>query len=223
MISACLPLSARTFTSADGSRTMEAELFSYNPSNDTVVIQIDGQSSRTTTKASLFSEKDQDFFTEFLRKKEKFTALQVDSKVESESFESKRGIYIYDKKKEHFAVTIKNRGDFDLEGLDAKYDVYFYKFDKKGDKSVEILSGTESIKSIASKDDARFNTQSVEINIDCATTSSCPKCVKFAASVERERVIGIRVRIFDSGEELISEYHSSNSIRAIARKNDSES
>lgn len=223
IIIASLPLSARTFTSADGSRTMEAKLFSYNPSNDTVVLQIDGQNTRTTTKASHFSDKDQEFFQKFLRESEKYDALRVNSSSESESFENKRGIYIYDKKKEHFSVTIKNRGDFDFENLDAEYDVYFYKFDKEGKKSVETLSGTESIESISSKDSVSFGTQAVEINIDCASTSSCPKCVKFAASVERERVIGVRVRIHGSDEELLTEYYSSNSTRTIAEKVDSES
>lgn len=223
IIVASLPLSARTFTSADGKRTMEAELFSYSPSSDTVVIQLAGQKSRTTTKASLFSEEDQEYFKEFLKESEKFGALRISTKEESESFEDDKGIYIYDRRKEHFDVTIVNRADFALEELTAKYDIYVQKFDKEGKKVIETISGQESIESVYSNGDAVFSTNAAEITTDCETTSSCPKCVKQASAVERERVIGVRVQVFNSDDEMLSEYHSSNTTRTLSNKEDGDS
>ncbi|MFK7850674.1 MAG: hypothetical protein AB8D78_06810 [Akkermansiaceae bacterium] len=218
-----IQLSARTFTSADGKRTMEAKLFSYSPSTDTIVLQINGQKSRTTVKASLFSEADQEYFKEFLRESEKFSALRITSKEESEGFEDDKGIYIYDKRKQHFDVVIVNNANFPLEELTAKYDIYLYKYDKEGKKVLETVSGQESIESIAQNDVAELTTDSVEITTGCETTSSCPKCVKHADAVNRERVIGVRVQVFNGEDELLSEYHSSNTTETIANKEDADS
>jgi len=220
VLAIALPLSARSFTSADGKRTMKADLISYSASTDTVVLQISGQSSRTTAKASAFSKEDQEFFNEFLKESEKFQALEVSSKEESEKFESTKGLYIYKKRKEHFNVSIGNRSDFDLEELTAKYDIYVSKVDKEGKKFIEVVSGEELFESINGNNDIQFQTKPVEINIDCSTTSSCPKCEKHASSVERERVIGMRVRVSNAEDEVLTEYHSSNSTRSVAEKAD---
>lgn len=223
LLATALQLSARPFTSADGKRTMEATLISYTPSTDTVVLQISGQGNRTTAKASAFSKSDQEFFNEFHKEAEKFNALKVSVKEESEKFENKTGIYIYEQKKEHFVVSIDNRSEFDLDGLTAKYDVYVSKFNKDGKKIIEVVSGTEAIGSINGGSNGQFETKPITINIDCETTSSCPKCVKHAASVERERVIGLRVTVTNSKDEVLTEYFSSNTARATANKHDSES
>jgi len=201
---------------------MEAELISYTSATDTVVLQIDGQRVRTTTKASAFSQKDQEFFKEFLRESEKFKSLEVSSKDKSEKFETKRGLYLYEKRKEHFEVTVENRGSFAINDLTAKYDIYFTKYDKTGERAVEVKSGEECFEAIGSSGEFQFTTDPVEINISCATTSSCPKCVKKASTVERERVLGMRVRVYNGDDELLTEYYSSNSVRSVASKLDPE-
>ncbi|MGB1131154.1 MAG: hypothetical protein ACPG4K_13970, partial [Haloferula sp.] len=121
-------LEARTFTSADGSKTMEAELIAYRPSTDTVVIRMQGRSARSTVKASAFSKEDQAYFKEFLKEASKRDSLKISVKEESDTFKNEGGLYIYKKQKESFTVSVANRGEFDFEDLTAKYDIYLSKF-----------------------------------------------------------------------------------------------
>lgn len=214
-------LDARTFTSADGSKTMEAELIAYRPSTDTVVIRMEGRSARTTVKASAFSKEDQVYFKEFLKEASKRESLNISVKDQSDSFEQEGGIYTYEKQKESFTVSVANRGEFEFEDLTAKYDIYVSKYDKAGKKVVEVVSGESSIDKIHRNLDEQFDTDGVEVTVDCSTSSSCPKCKTHAASVKRERVIGIHVRVYDSEDELLTEYYSSNSVRSAAEEHGS--
>lgn len=218
LLAATISLEARTFTSADGSKTMEAELISYRPSTDTIVFRVKGKSARSTAKASAFSKKDQAYFQEFLKESTKRESLDISLKEESDSFKKEGGIYTYKKQKEHYTISVANRGDFDFEDLTAKYDIYVSKFDKNGKKAVEVVSGEASIESIHSNLDEQFETESVELTVDCTTSSSCPKCKTHASSVKRERVIGLHVRIYDAEDELLTEHYSSNSVRSAAEK-----
>ena len=222
-LTAVLPLSARTFTSSDGSKSMEAELISFRPSTDTIVFRHNGKNTHSTAKASAFSKDDQAYFKEFLKESAKSTSLNVTSEKESEKFETGgSGIYNYEKKKESFVVSVENRGDFNFEKLTAKYDIYVSKYDKAGNKVVEVVSGEESITEIHSQLDAQFNTKSVDVTIDCSTSESCPKCQAHASSVKRERVIGLRVRVYNEEDEMLTEFHSSSSARSTAEKKDQE-
>ena len=219
---ATLPLAARTFTSVDGAKKIEADLISYRPDSGTVVLRFEGKSRRSTTKASAFSKKDQKYFLDFFKESTKRESMKVDAKLKSERFKKEGTTYTYSKKKEQFDVTVANRGDFKFEKLVAKYDVYVSKFDKKGKRIVKTVSGEESIYEILGKASAQFVTSSVEITIDCSSSSSCPKCQTTAAAVKRERVIGIRVRVHDGDGEMLSEYFSSNAVRAASEKADED-
>ena len=218
ILAATITMEARTFTSADGSKTMEAELISFRPSTDTVVFRTKGRSARSTSKASAFSKQDQAYFQEFLKQSTKRESLNISLKEQSDNFKTEGGIYSYKKKKEHYTVSIANRGDFDFEDLTAKYDIYVSKFDKSGKKVVEVVSGEASLESIYSNLDERFDTKSVEVTLDCSTSSSCPKCKTQASSVKRERVIGLHVRVYDAEDELLTDFYSSNSVRFAAEK-----
>lgn len=213
-------LQARTFTSSDGSKTIEADLIAYRPDSDTVVFQYKGKSAPTTAKASAFSTEDQEYFQEFLKNAEKRLALKVSTASKSEKFDDEGGIYSYRKEKHHFTITIDNKASFDFADLEVKYDVYVSKFDKNGKKTIEVVSGTNSITEIESKWNARIETEPVITNIECSTSSSCPKCKKKAASVKRERVIGIRIRIYDDEDEMLAEYYSSSATKVAAKKAD---
>lgn len=223
-LTAVLPLGARTFTSSDGSKSMEAELISFRPSTGTIVFRHKGKNAHSTAKASAFSKDDQAYFKEFLKESAKSTSLNVTSKKQSEKFETGGGgIYNYEKKKESFVVSVGNRGDFNFEDLTAKYDIYLSKYDKAGNKVVEVVSGEESISEIQGQLDAQFNTKSVDVTIDCSTSESCPKCQAHASSVKRERVIGLRVRVYNEEDEILTEFYSSNTARSTAEKKDQES
>jgi hypothetical protein len=177
-----------------------------------------GRSARTTSKATAFSKEDQAYFQEFLKESSKRESLDISLKEQSDSFKNEGDIYTYEKRKEHYTVSVANRGDFDFENLTAKYDIYVSKFNKDGDKIIEVVSGEASLESIHSNLDEQFDTKAVEITVDCSTSSSCPTCKTHAASVKRERVIGLHLRVYDAEDELLTDFYSSNSVRSAAEK-----
>jgi hypothetical protein len=220
---AALPLGARTFTSADGTKKIEADLIAVRPSTDTIVITYKGRNTRVTTKASAFSKEDQAYFKKFHKEATKRHSLRVTTEAEAERFKTGEDrMYQYDNEKRSFRVSVFNKSDFDFEDLTAKYDIYLNKY-VEGKKTIEVVSGEESIDEILSHIDAQFVTQSVDLIIDCSTKESCPKCQTQAASVKRERVIGLRVKVFNDKDEMLTEYYSSNNAKSTAEKMDKES
>lgn len=220
---ACLlvsPSFSRTFTSADGQRTIEAELIDFRPSTDTVVFRYKGKSVRQSAKASAFSTEDQEYFVEFLKEKTKRDALEVVVVEETERADDEGGIYTYERLRSFFRVSVRNRGDFGFEDLRAEYDVFLMRYDSKGKSRTEVISGEARLDEILPKLDGTFETESVEITLDCETSSSCPTCEKHASSVKRERVIGLRVRIYNSDGEQLTEFHSSNAVRKLGEEED---
>jgi hypothetical protein len=213
-------LSARTLTSSCGKKTMEAEVVDYNPATGKVVIRNEGSIRNTIVDATAFSAKDQEYFNEFLKEAARRKSLDISAEKQSEKEdETQRGSYIYDKRKESFNIKIANTSATEIKGLLAKFDIYVSKYDKEGKKIVAVVSGQESIASIAGDYTHEFTSPVVLITTGCATTSSCPKCKQHASSVKSERVIGIYVRLLDSnGGDLLTEYYSSSSVKIAAEK-----
>ena len=220
MTALALPIAARTLTSADGQRSIEAEVIDYRPSTDSVVFCFKGKSIRQTAKASAFSEEDRAYFLEFLKEKTMRDALRVSVSEEEDRLKEGGGIYTYARQESFFRVSLRNTGEFDFEALTARYDVFVQRFDGQGKKSIEVVSGEAAVEPIPSNLDAVFETRPVKITLDCKTSSSCPTCVKTASAVKRERVLGLRVRVYNSEDEQMTEFHSSNSVRAIADEKD---
>ena len=213
-------LSARTLTSSDGKKTMEAEVVDFNPDTGKVVIRNEGSIRNTIVDATAFSAKDQDYFKEFLKEATKRKSLKITAEKHSEKEDTTQGgIYIYDKRKESFTVKVGNGGTTEIKGLVAKFDIYVSRYDKAGKKIVEVVSGEEPIDSIVGNYTHEFTGPTVQITTGCATTSSCPKCEQHAASVKSERVIGIYIRLLDgNGGDLLTEFYSSSSVKTAAEK-----
>ena len=217
-------LSARTFTSSDGSKTIEAELIDYDPSSGKIVIRNEGSNRNVTVEAGAFSKKDQAYFEKFIVEATKRKALSIRADDKSEDLEEKSGgIYIYDRKNEFFNVTISNSGPVEINDLTAKYDIYVTRYDKQGKKTVDMTSGSESFSSIDGKSNTEFKSLAVKVTSGCATSSSCPKCKTHAASVRKERVIGIHVRLYDDKGDMLTEFYSSGSVKSAAEKKSSQS
>ncbi len=217
-------LSARTFTSADNSKTIEAEIIDYLPSSDRIVIRYEGSNRNVTVNASAFSAEDRAYFNEFLTEKTKRNYLKLSADDKSESIEQKVGsLYVYDKTKKSFNVRVSNRGSVEIEGLKAKYEIYVSRYDKEGGKVMDVVSGDSSIGKVWGGSSEEFESVSVEVTNGCVTTSSCPKCKTKAASVERERVLGIHVRLFDDSGALLTEFYSSNSVKSVVGKKSRQS
>lgn len=219
---ACLfvvPGFARTFTSADGKRTIEAELIDFRPSTDTVVFRYEGQSSRQSAKASAFSAEDQEYFVEFLKEKTKRNALVISADEETERTEDEGGIYTYDRLHSFFRVSVLNRGEFGIEDLRAEYEIFLMRYDSEGKSKTEVVSGEARLDEVLPNFNESFETESVRITLDCETSSSCPTCERHAASVKRERVIGLRVRLFnEEGESSIRRTRSASWARTRTRR-----
>lgn len=214
-----MPLAARTFTSADGSKTIEAELVDFSPASGKIVIRNDGSDHNVTVDAAAFSKDDQDYFQQFLKDKTKRESIKISAEDKSEKLEEKQGtIYLFNRKNEFFNVTITNSGPVDLADLTANYDIYVARFDKQGKRIVEVVSGKESFSQIGSRSDTCFTTTSVKLTSSCASTSSCPKCKQHAASVKKERIIGIHVRLHDDKGQMLTEFHSTPSVKSAVEK-----
>lgn len=220
----CLPLlDARTFTSADGTKTVEAELIDYRPANGTVIIQYQGQNTRRTVNASAFSEADNEYFKEFLKEKIMRDSLRIQSSPIEERSQDGGDLYTYTRLNSQYRVSVRNAGKLTVDGLTAKYDIYVQRYDQDGGRKVEVESGVEMLDAIPVNLDAIFETKTVKVTLGCKTSSSCPTCVDQAESVERERILGLRVRLYNDKDELMSEYHSSTSLRSVASAHDDES
>ena len=215
-----ISLSARTLTSADGKKTIEAEIVDYNPDTGKVVIRNEGSIRNTIVDAATFSSEDQDYFKDFLKEAAKRKSLKISADKNSEKVDKDKGsLYIYDKRKESFTVKVSNSGYAEIEDLVAKFDIYVSKYDKEGKKIVEVVSGEEVISGVAANYTHEFESPSVQITVGCATTSSCPKCKVQAASVKSERVIGIHVRLLDrDGGDMLTEFFSSSSVKTAVGK-----
>lgn len=217
-----LPLSARTFTSADGTKTIEAELIDYRPASGTVVIRYEGRNTRHTVKADAFSEKDLEYFKQFLKEQTMRNSLRITTEEREERSKDEGEIYTYTRLSSHFTVAIRNAGDLTVEGLSAKYDIYVQRYDEEGSRQVEVVSGEQPLDPIPVNLNTLFETETVKLTVDCESNSSCPTCVGHAASVKRERILGLRVRLYNEEDEPMSEYHSSSSVRSIAEDEDAK-
>jgi hypothetical protein len=218
-------LSARTLTSADGSKTIEAEIIDYNPTTGKVVICNEGSIRNTIVDATAFSADDQEYFREFLKEAGKRKSLKISADKNSEKVEkAKDSLYIYDKRNEFFTVKVSNGSPAEIEDLVAKFDIYVSKYDKEGKKIVDVVSGEEAISSIVANYTHEFTSPSVQVTVGCATTSSCPKCKTQAASVKSERVIGIHVRLLDrKSGDFLTEFFSSSAVKTAVGKKGRES
>jgi hypothetical protein len=217
-------LTARTFTSAEGGKTIEAELIDYNPTSGKVVIRNEGSHRNVTVDADAFSAKDQAYFKEFLKEAAKRKSLGITVEKKSEKLEKTQGaLYIYDRRNESFAISVNNSGPIEIEDLTVKYDIYVSSYDKEGKRVTNVVSGTRPIKTIAPNYSEEFETEAVQVTMGCVTTSSCPKCKTQAASVKAERVIGIHARILDSDGGLLTEFYSAGAVKTAAAKRARES
>jgi hypothetical protein len=217
-----ISLSARTLTSADGKKTIEAEIIDYNPASGKVVIRNEGSTRNTTVDAKAFTQDDQDYFKEFLKDSAKRQSLRLSADKNSEKVKKDKdqtSLYIYDKRNESFTIKVANNSTAEIEDLVAKYDIYVSRYNKEGKKTMDVVSGEESIDKLWANYSHEFESASAEITVGCATTSSCPKCKTQAAAVQSERVIGIHVRLHDGkGGSLISEHFSSSAVKTAVGK-----
>lgn len=211
-------LSARTLTSADGSKTIVAEIKDYNPDTDRVLIRQEGSDRDMDLDAGSFSVGDRVHFHDFLKDVTKRRMLDISVRNKTDRLKLVNGIYTYLKNDEVYTISVTNKGVVDLEQLTVKYDIYAAIFEKNGRKAIDVTSGESSMYRLPAKQTEEIDSKPVRITRGCATSSSCPKCVTFAASVQRERIVGIHVRMYDEKGQMITEYHSSNGIRNLASK-----
>jgi hypothetical protein len=144
--------------------------------------------------------------------------LDISVRNKTDRLKLPAGIYTYLKNDEVYTISVANKGVVDLEELTVKYDIYASVFDDKGSKELQVTSGDSSIYRLPAKQTEVVDSKPVRITRGCATNSSCPKCIRFAASVQRERIVGIHIRLFDEKGTMVTEYHSSNGIKNLASK-----
>ncbi len=210
---------ARTFTSADGTETIDGQLILYKPSMDTVILRLDGKVSNTTLKASAFSEADREYFEEFLVKSAKLNALKIDSKGQTE----KSDAVVERQDTETFSVVVENKSQIRFENVKANYRIYATKYDADRKPYTDWVEGENIIETIYPGSAAFFTTSksmTVTKNRQAkVATSSCSSCKPPTTySQKPDRIIGMHLQLIDSEGDILAEHYSSNAVKAAIEK-----
>lgn len=159
----------RTFTSSDGSRTLEAEMISYDESNGAVMLRL---KNRQTIKApaTAFSSEDQTFIAKTHLAMQAGRMLMLEfADTEKEISEKKNPVGGFQtvKLKNGFEVRIRNNHSETFQKLDADYRIYFSSFgDPFADgakRSDKVHAGNMEIESLSPRDEISFTTEEVDL------------------------------------------------------------
>ncbi len=209
--------SAKTFSSADGSKKVSAEFVSYNAKKKSVTLKL--QSGRNmTTAASNFSEEDQAYFVEAQKTVDLGRSIKVTVKKGDESRADRvAGIYTFKTESIPMSFEIKNSSDSKFEDLKLSYTVLVNR-DREGGDEIDIIKGSERIQSIAGRDSTTVSGPELALDLGCSTDESCPKCQAHAASFGRDSLIGTRVEVTDSSGRVLYSKSSSSRVDKMIRE-----
>jgi len=126
-----LPGSARAewreFTSADGTKTVRAEVVSYDERIDGFVLRLeDGR--RIRSQASFFSEEDQAYLDRFALAQQVGRRLRLDFADEAEEVSVKKNPlngYQTIRLQSGFAINLRNNSQVTFDGLTAEYQLFY--------------------------------------------------------------------------------------------------
>lgn len=156
---------ARTFTSADGSKTMDGKLTAVSVQNKTATIKrVDGKS--ITFPLSAVSSEDQTYIKDWYKGTAALRNLSVNIKQQdvkgTETKTSNARRYTITSK---YALNIRSNAPFEVNDLDVKYRI-FYKKDKEKSKDLELTAdGSTKIDSLMARGEMMFTTDPVSLSV----------------------------------------------------------
>ena len=151
------------FTSADGSKTLDATLIDYNATKGTVQLRIAGGRA-ITAPLNAFSEKDTEFVKQSSQKLAIARSLMLDIRTsEDEKVETKTSNAKIEKKNSGFSLHFRNNGFVPLDGITAKYRIYYSKDRDKGGKEQMVEDGSIQLSSLGPGETEDLKTEKIEL------------------------------------------------------------
>ncbi len=163
-----------TLTSADGSRTLEATILSYEPARGTAMIQANGRRMNVNVAAFQAADKTifEDWFTATsagrslhvtIRDEEQVTAERV---VDNGTVKSIDGRYV---------LNVRNNAGQGFEDIDVKYRLFYTKDGVDGNRNQSLtMDGEDEISAIGSRQDLTLSTTPAKLtNVKPLPASKC--------------------------------------------------
>ena len=154
----------RTFTSADGSKTLKAKVLDVSAAKQTARIQRSDGKSMTIPLKALCSD-DQLFLKEWYQSSMAGRRLAIrisDEEVKTGESKANNGrVTAYDSR---FNLNVRNNGDSSFENIEVKYCIFYTIDGVDGAKNQELVSnGQANISNIAPRTDQDITTNAVKL------------------------------------------------------------
>ena len=152
----------QTFTSADGSKTLQASIERYNPSNGQAQIRVKGRVMNVPVAA--FQSEDKLKFESWYQAAEvgRKLALTFDEN-ESDGVEKKTSNAKVTTTNNSFKIKVRNNGQTDFTDVSLQYRLFYYRDKDKGGKEPAHADGTLSLASIAPRETKELETEPISL------------------------------------------------------------
>jgi hypothetical protein len=154
----------RTFTSSQGSKTLQAKVLDYSTAKGTAkILRSDGKTMTIPVKA--LSETDQTYIKDWYQSSMAGRRLAIrvsDEEVKTGESKANNGrVTAYDSR---FKLNVRNNGDSAFEDIEIKYCIFYTIDGVDGAKNKEIVTnGQANISNIAPRTDQDITTGAVKL------------------------------------------------------------
>lgn len=154
---------SHTFTSADGSKQIEATVLGYDAAKKTVQMRIVG--GRTiTAPLSAFSKEDSEYVMAAQQRLEVGRRMSVNiSGDDAEPVETKTTAAKTKRLKSGFKVDFRNNGTVPMDGVVAKYRIFYYEDLVKGGKADKFKDGELTLSALKPRETVEMETDKVDL------------------------------------------------------------
>lgn len=154
----------RLFTSADGSKSLTAELIDYDEPRQTITLRLQG-GRQMTTPITAFCEEDQTYAKASAERMAAGRKLAVRFEgEEGTSSEAKTSTRRITTTQQGFNVEIRNNGELGITGLSAEYKIFVSRDGAK--KSIEVQEGNLDFAALEPRKEEVYATEMVGIKRD---------------------------------------------------------
>ena len=154
----------RSFTSADGSKTLEAKVLDFSATKQTAkILRSDGKAMTIPVKA--LSKSDQTYLKDWYQSSMAGRRLSIrvsDEEVKTGESKANNGrVTAYDSR---FKLNVRNNGDSAFEDIEIKYCIFYTIDGVDGAKNRELVTnGQANISNIAPRTDQDITTGTVKL------------------------------------------------------------
>lgn len=213
-----LSLNAREFTSADGSKTMEAEFVRYDHDRQKVTLST-GDGRNMVSEASMFSEKDREFFIEAQKEADKKSAISVDTKTKSKNEKKVQGQMMMSYRTSNISFEVLNKSDSEFADMNLHYWVVVER-DNRGNETINVTDGSVKLNQVTASSKEEVEGPSITLTLGAASNCDCPRVAEAAARIGRDRIIGTKVEVVDKEGTVVFSDVSSNRVEDYLSKKD---